>query len=107
MVTITGLGAGTGVGTGVVRVIRNVSDTTRFSRGDVLATEMTSPDMLETMMKASAWVTGAGGRTCHAAVVARAMGKPCVVGLGTAFSQLRDGGFVSVDAVTGVVTLLD
>lgn len=107
MVTIRGLGAGSGVATGILRVVRNAETAAGFQRGDVLATEMTSPDMLEAMMKSVGFVTQHGGRTCHAAVVARQMGKPCVVGLGDEFLKLRDGGFVSVDAGTGVVTLLD
>lgn len=107
METIKGLGAGSSVATGVVRIIRTAEDTSSFQRGDILATEMTSPDMLELMLKSAGFVTQHGGRTCHAAVVARQMGKPCVVGLGEGFFKLRDGGFVSVDSATGVVTLLD
>ena len=107
METIKGLGAGAGVATGVVRIVRTAEDAGSFQRGDVLATEMTSPDMLELMMKSAGFITQHGGRTCHAAVVARQMGKPCVVGLGDGFLRVRDGGFVSFDASTGVVTLLD
>lgn len=107
MVVLRGLGATASSATGVVRIVTDDASAKEFSRGDILATQMTSPDMMELLLKASGWVTAHGGRTCHAAVVARQMNKPCVVGLGDGFRSIRSGGFVTVDGVNGTVTLLD
>ena len=71
--------------------------------GDVLVTHMTSPDWLPLMRRAAAIVTDSGGMTCHAAIVSRELGIPCVVGTGEATRKLRDGEIVTVDATRGVV----
>jgi pyruvate,water dikinase len=71
--------------------------------GDILVTEMTTPDYVPAMRKASAIVTDTGGRTCHAAIVSRELGIPCVVGTGKATSVLKNGQMITVDGVSGLV----
>ena len=100
---IKGLGAAPGLASGPVRVIAELSDATRLNDGDVLVTHMTAPDWVPLMRKASAIVTDSGGMTCHAAIVSRELGIPCLVGTGEATSRLRDGELVTVDATHSVV----
>lgn len=75
--------------------------------GDVLVTTMTHPEFLLLMKKASAIVTDEGGITCHAAIVARELGKPCIIGTKFATQVLKDGDMVEVDADSGVVRVID
>jgi pyruvate,water dikinase len=84
-------------------VIAELSDATRLNEGDVLVTHMTAPDWVPLMRKAAAIVTDSGGMTCHAAIVSRELGIPCLVGTGEATSRLRDGELVTVDATHSVV----
>jgi pyruvate, water dikinase len=100
---IKGLGAAPGLASGPVRVIAELSHATRLNDGDVLVTHMTAPDWVPLMRKASAIVTDSGGMTCHAAIVSRELGIPCLVGTGEATSRLRDGELVTVDATHSVV----
>jgi pyruvate,water dikinase len=100
---IKGLGAAPGLASGPVRVIAELSDATRLNEGDVLVTHMTAPDWVPLMRKASAIVTDSGGMTCHAAIVSRELGIPCLVGTGEATGRLRDGELVTVDATHSVV----
>ena len=100
---IKGLGAAPGLASGPVRVIRELSDATRLNAGDVLVTHMTAPDWVPLMRKAAAIVTDSGGMTCHAAIVSRELGIPCLVGTGDGTSLLRDGELVTVDATHSVV----
>jgi pyruvate, water dikinase len=100
---VRGLGAAPGSASGVVRRVANLSDATAFAEGDVLVTHMTAPDWVPLMRRAAAVVTDSGGMTCHAAIVSRELGVPCVVGTGNATSKLRDGELVTVDATQGVV----
>jgi pyruvate,water dikinase len=86
-----------------VRVIAELTDATRLSEGDVLVTHMTAPDWVPLMRKAIAIVTDSGGMTCHAAIVSRELGIPCLVGTGEATTRLRDGEVVTVDATHGLV----
>ena len=72
------------MGTGPVRLVKDASEMTRVQPGDVLVTDMTDPDWEPVMKKASAIVTNRGGRTCHAAIIARELGIPAVVGCGDA-----------------------
>lgn len=102
---LRGLGAAPGIGSGPVRVITSLADAGRLGEGDVLVTHMTSPDWVPLMRKAAAIVTDSGGMTCHAAIVSRELGVPCVVGTGEATRQLRDAEIVTVDATRGVVVL--
>ncbi|MFP5362994.1 MAG: phosphoenolpyruvate synthase [Thermoleophilia bacterium] len=100
---VRGLGAAPGVAGGAVRVISSLADAERFGDGDVLVAHMTAPDWVALMRRASAIVTDSGGMTCHAAIVSRELGVPCVVGAGDATGKLRDGELVTVDATHGVV----
>jgi pyruvate,water dikinase len=101
---VRGLGAAPGSGSGVARIVRSLQDAARLGDGDVLVTHMTAPDWVPLMRRAAAVVTDSGGMTCHAAIVSRELGVPCLVGTGDATSKLRDGELVTVDATHGVVT---
>ncbi len=101
---VRGLGAAPGAAHGPVRVIATLADADRLREGEVLVTHMTAPDWVPLMRKAAAIVTDSGGMTCHAAIVSRELGIPCVVGTAEATKVLRDGEVVTVDATSGVVT---
>ncbi len=98
-----GLGAAPGVAGGPVRVAPSLAAAEDLRAGDVLVARMTAPDWVPLMRRAAAIVTDSGGMTCHAAIVAREMGIPCVVGTGDATRRLRDGEIVTVDATRGDV----
>ena len=100
---LQGLAASSGVGSGAVRVLRSPSEGSRLQAGEVLVAPMTNPDWVPTIRRAAALVTDGGGMTCHAAIVARELGVPCVVGTRTATSTLRDGEVVTVDGARGAV----
>ena len=100
---LRGLGAAPGSASGPVRVIKSLADAGRLSDGDVLVTHMTSPDWVPLMRRAAAIVTDSGGMTCHAAIVSRELGVPCVVGTGEATRTLRDAELVTVDATHGLI----
>ncbi|WP_148688520.1 phosphoenolpyruvate synthase [Methanopyrus sp. SNP6] len=102
-ILVRGLGASPGIGTGEVKIVMDVDDIDRMEEGDVLVTKMTTPDMVPAMRKASAIVTDEGGITCHAAIVSRELGIPCVVGTGNATEVLEEGQVVTVDGERGVV----
>ncbi|MGA2165502.1 MAG: phosphoenolpyruvate synthase, partial [Solirubrobacteraceae bacterium] len=102
-VLLHGLGGAPGSAAGAARVLGSLADAARLGEGDVLVTHMTSPDWLPLMRRAAAIVTDSGGMTCHAAIVSRELGIPCVVGTGEATRVLRDGEVVTVDATRGVV----
>jgi pyruvate,water dikinase len=97
----TGKSVGSKIGSGSVRMIRTSAELGSFREGDVLVAEMTDPDWQPVMAKASAIITEHGGRTCHAAIVSREMGVPCVVGTGNALSLLEDGQLVTVSCAEG------
>jgi pyruvate,water dikinase len=84
-------------------VLGTLADAGRFHDGDVLVTRMTAPDWVPLMRRAAAIATDSGGMTCHAAIVSRELGIPCVVGTQEATKRLRDGELVTVDATHGVV----
>ena len=92
-----------GQASGPVKIIHKPTEIDKIEKGDILVTEMTTPDYVPAMRKASAIVTDVGGRTCHAAIVSRELGIPCVVGTGTATSTLKIGQTVTVDGVKGMV----
>ena len=92
-----------GEASGVVRVLKDPQDGARLQDGEVLVAQMTNPDWLPTMRRASALVTDTGGMTCHAAIVARELGVPCIVGARTATKDLKDGAVVTVDGTHGRV----
>jgi pyruvate,water dikinase len=100
---VRGLGAAPGLASGRVRRIATLADAGELGPGDVLVTHMTAPDWVPLMRRAAAIVTDSGGMTCHAAIVSRELGIPCVVGTGSATATLRDGELVTVDATHGVV----
>lgn len=95
-----------GVIRGRVQLIRTKEDIKNFKEGNVLVAVTTDPQHIVAMHKACAFVTDEGGITCHAAIVAREMGKPCVVGTGCATKVLKDGDVVEVDARNGIVRKL-
>jgi pyruvate, water dikinase len=97
----TGRAIGQKVGAGPVRVIRDASEMERVQPGDVLVADMTDPNWEPVMKRAAAIVTNRGGRTCHAAIIARELGVPAVVGCGDATDILKDGALVTVSCVEG------
>jgi len=100
---LKGLGASPGISSGIVKIIHNLSELSKIQKGDVLVTEMTNPDMVVSMQKASAIITDEGGLTSHAAIVSREMGIPAVVGTEKATSFLKEGQKVTVDGYRGEV----
>lgn len=98
---VSGLAASPGVASGVVKIIYALEDLKKIEKGDVLVTTMTNPDMVPVMMKSVAIVTDEGGNTCHAAIVSRELGIPCVVGTRNATRVLKDGMIVSIDGTEG------
>jgi len=92
--------------TGRVRKILKTSEISTLKKGEILVTYMTVPDFLPAMQKAAAFVTDEGGITCHAAIVAREMNKPCIIGTKIATKVLHDGDRVEIDAYVGVVKIL-
>jgi len=96
-----GRAIGQKIGTGRVRVVRSLSDMDRVQPGDVLVTEITDPNWEPVMKRAAAIVTNRGGRTCHAAIIARELGIPAVVGCGDATEKLADGALVTVSCAEG------
>jgi pyruvate,water dikinase len=100
-VVVEGRAIGHRIGAGEVKVIHDISEMNRIEKGDVLVTDMTDPDWEPIMKKASAIVTNRGGRTCHAAIIARELGIPAVVGCGNATDILKDGNKVTVSCAEG------
>ena len=106
-VLLKGLPASPGMGYGKVHVIEDPKDIDEFQDGEILVTEMTAPDWVPAMKKAQAIVTDSGGMTCHASIVSRELGIPCIVGTKSrgqaATSVLKNGEEITVDASNGVV----
>jgi pyruvate,water dikinase len=100
-VLASGRAIGQKIGAGPVRVIHDPADMERVQPGDVLVADMTDPNWEPVMKRASAIVTNRGGRTCHAAIIARELGVPAVVGCGDATEILKDGTFVTVSCAEG------
>jgi len=100
-VLTNGRAIGQKIGTGPVRVVHDIRDMDRVQAGDVLVTDMTDPNWEPVMKRASAIVTNRGGRTCHAAIIARELGIPAVVGCGHATDVLKDGMLVTVSCAEG------
>ncbi len=96
-----GRAIGQKIGTGPVKVVQHISEMDRVQAGDVLVTDMTDPNWEPVMKRASAIVTNRGGRTCHAAIIARELGIPAVVGCGDADRVLKDGMLVTVSCAEG------
>jgi len=102
-VLVQGLGASPGIGSGRVRVLQSPAEASAFVAGEVLVAPMTNPDWVPVLRSASALVTDGGGMTCHAAIVSRELGVPCVVGTRNATTVLRNGEMATVDGSKGVV----
>jgi len=101
-----GRAIGQKIGTGPVRLVHNISEMDKVQPGDVLVTDMTDPNWEPVMKRASAIVTNRGGRTCHAAIIARELGIPAVVGCGDATERLKDGTLVTVSCSEGDTGLI-
>jgi pyruvate, water dikinase len=99
---LTGIAVGNKIGAGKVRIVSDVSKIADFHEGEVLVTTMTDPDWVPIMRLASAIITDEGGKTCHAAIVARELGKPTIVGSQTATKILKTGQEVTVDCTQGL-----
>ncbi|MDK2875334.1 MAG: pyruvate, water dikinase, partial [Methanothermobacter sp.] len=102
-VLVKGLGASPGLASGKVKIIREIHELDKIQTGDILVTVMTTPDMVPAMKRASGIITDEGGVTCHAAIVSRELGIPCVVGTGNATEVLRENQVVSIDGNRGLV----
>jgi len=100
-VIVDGRAIGQKIGTGPVRIVHNISEMDTVQAGDVLVTDMTDPNWEPVMKRASAIVTNRGGRTCHAAIIARELGIPAVVGCGHATDVLKNGMLVTVSCAEG------
>jgi pyruvate,water dikinase len=98
---LSGLPASPGTAAGIAHVILDASEASKFSKDEVLVTDMTAPDWVPIMRKAAAIVTNSGGMTCHAAIVSRELGIPCVVGTGDGTKLLKTGQYITVDASRG------
>ncbi|MDR3282621.1 MAG: phosphoenolpyruvate synthase [Candidatus Methanoplasma sp.] len=102
-IVLTGLGASPGFATGTVCIYDGAMSLDVIKDGDVLVTKMTMPDMVPAMSRSVAIVTDEGGMTCHAAIISRELGTPCIVGTGKATDVLKNGEVVTVDGTTGTV----
>lgn len=96
-----GRAIGQKIGSGTARVVNSLEDMHHMQPGDVLVADMTDPDWEPVMKRASAIVTNRGGRTCHAAIIARELGVPAVVGTGNALSIIQDGQPITVSCAEG------
>ena len=100
-ILVEGRSIGHKIGSGTARVIRSIAEMDKLKPGDVLVADMTDPDWEPIMKRASAIVTNRGGRTCHAAIIARELGVPAVVGCGDAMDKIADGADVTVSCAEG------
>jgi pyruvate,water dikinase len=100
-VLITGKSVGEKIGKGKAHIIKDVKDIDKFKKGEALVTDMTDPDWEPIMKIASAIVTNRGGRTCHAAIISRELGIPCVVGTNTGTEAVKDGKNITVSCAEG------
>lgn len=96
-----------GIVTGPAKIVMRPEDATKVNRGDILVAIMTTPNLIAAMEKASAFVTDEGGITCHAAIIAREMKKPCITATKSATKVLKDGDIVEVNADNGTVKVLE
>ena len=101
-ILVEGEAVGSKIGQGTVNVIENAKDINQFHQGQVLVTDMTDPDWEPIMKIASAIVTNRGGRTCHAAIISRELGIPCVIGTGEGTSKISNASNVTVDCSEGI-----
>jgi pyruvate,water dikinase len=101
---LRGLGAAPGSASGRVRLVAKLADAAALQDGEILVTHMTAPDWVPLMRRAAGIITDSGGMTCHAAIVSRELGIPCVVGTGNATTRLRDGEEITIDAGRGAIS---
>lgn len=99
---LSGIAVGNKITSGKVRIIKNVSKINEFQEGEILVTEMTDPDWVPIMKKAKGIITDKGGRTCHAAIISREFGIPCIVGTQNATEVLQTGQQVTIDCSQGI-----
>ncbi len=102
-IVLKGETASGGIYAGAVRIVHDPSELSKVQKGDILVTSMTTPDMVPAMQRAGAIITNEGGMTCHAAIVSREMGIPCIVGTEHATELLKDDQIVTVHASRGIV----
>jgi len=102
-ILLKGLGASPGQGVGKVVMVSDMEDLPKVKKGDILVTVMTTPDMVPAMVRSAGIVTNEGGMTCHAAIVSRELGIPCVVGTSNATDVLKEGMTVTVEGKLGQV----
>lgn len=102
-VVLKGAGAAPGIGSGKIKIVKDLADLEKIKEGDVLVTKMTNPDMVVSMQKSAAIVTDEGGMTSHAAIVSREMGIPCIVGTREATTKLKEGEIITVNGSSGKV----
>ncbi len=100
---VTGTAVGSKIGAGTAHIIENTSDIKDFKKGEILITDMTDPDWEPIMKIATAIITNKGGRTCHAAIISRELGVPCIVGTGDGTEKLKGFGEVTVSCAEGEV----
>ncbi|WP_458403055.1 phosphoenolpyruvate synthase [Methanobrevibacter sp.] len=102
-VLVRGLGASPGMASGKVKIVFDIDELDKIQDGDIMVTTMTTPDMVPAMRRASGIVTDEGGVTCHASIISRELGIPCVVGTGDATSTLKENSGVTLDGKKGLV----
>jgi phosphoenolpyruvate synthase/pyruvate phosphate dikinase len=95
-----------GKASGIARIVKSDKDNFKVEKGDILVSMMTTPNFIPALEKAIAFVTDEGGVTCHAAIIAREMKKPCVVGTKVATKAIKDGDYIEVDADKGIVKII-
>ncbi len=100
---IKGFAASWGLARGHARIIETKEDFAKMRKGDILIAQMTRPEYIPIIRMASAIVTDEGGITCHAAIVSRELGLPCIIGTQTATTSFRDGDIIEVDANKGII----
>ncbi len=102
-VLVRGLGASPGMASGKVKIVLDIDELDKIEEGDIMVTTMTTPDMVPAMRRASGIVTDEGGVTCHASIISRELGIPCVVGTGDATATLKENSGVTLDGKKGLV----
>ena len=102
-VLVRGLGASPGMAAGTVKIVLDIDELDKIKDGDIMVTTMTTPDMVPAMRRASGIVTDEGGVTCHASIISRELGIPCVVGTGDATTTLKENTGVTLDGKKGLV----
>ena len=103
VILLKGLGASPGLVSGTVKIVRDLDELDKILDGDILVTTMTTPDMVPAMKRANGIVTDEGGVTCHAAIISRELGIPCVSGTGEATKTLKENSKVTIDGKKGLV----